>query len=507
MRLTISPKVDDRGLRVRSQPDMHGSIIAILQAGEMVETLESESVVLSKLGSKDQWLQVKTSNGLSGYCAAWLLTDPVTVVKPQTEDQITYLVIVSDTVGSSQLRLRIHPESIANTLASEPSGTILTVLESKTIAQPRLGVYGQWLHIQDPQGRQGYVSAYYVKEYTPAVSTPAPKKQTEQDNELIPLTDQLPIQPTNTPQADKSDSELTPLPAVPAEPVVTELIPLAQEPLAPFMVKVSNSVGTRSLRLRSMPSLTGSVVGVLPSGALLEVLEPEEQALSKVGVFNQWLNVKDNNGRQGYTAAWFVEPIQSIPSQAAPAIETAPPVEIKPTEKSVYEVPILSQDSLYGNAACSPVSACMLLEFYHGLNQVNRTVTPQQLISMLDPGDGTPGKGMSLSNVTDELESLGYKHISQKVHASLVDLKAELVNGPFVVTVGVKLAGPGTVSSGVPRSILGPGSTIHAMVIKGILGDAAVVNDPWTGKELSLPMDNFGNMWKLGLNGMYMIRP
>jgi hypothetical protein len=507
MRLTVSPKVDDRGLRVRSQPDMHGSIIAILQAGEMVETLESENVVLSKLGSKDQWLQVKTSDVLSGYCAAWLLIDPVTVTKPQAEDQIAYLVIIADTVGSSQLRLRNHPESIADTLTSEPSGTILTVLEPRSIAQPRLGVYGQWLHVQDPQERQGYVSAYYVQEYSPPASTPVPQQKTDQDSELIPLTDQPSIQPTNTPQENKIESELTPLPAVPVQPVVTELIPLAQEPLAPFMVKVSNSVGARSLRLRSMPSLSGSVVGVLPSGALLEVLEPEEQALSKVGVFNQWLNVKDNNGRQGYTAAWFVEPIQAIPPQAVPPTETAPSVEINPTQKSIYDVPVLSQDSLYGNAACSPVSACMLLEFYHGLNQVNRTVTPQQLISMLDPGDGTPGKGMSLSNVTDELESLGYKHISQKVHASLADLKAELVNGPFIVTVGVKLAGPGTVSSGLPRSILGPGSTIHAMVIKEFLGDAAIVNDPWTGQELSFPMDTFGNMWKLGLNGMYVIRP
>lgn len=507
MRLTVSPKVDDRGLRVRSQPDMHGSIITILQAGEMVETLESENVVLSKLGSKDQWLQVKTSNELSGYCAAWLLTDPVTVVKSQAEDQIALFVVVSDTVGSSQLRLRNHPESIADTLASEPSGTILTVLEPMSTAQPRLGVYGQWLHVQDPQGHQGYVSAYYVKEYSLPASTPVPDQTTGQETELIPLNDQPSILPTKPPGADKIDSELTPLPAVPVQPVVTEPTHLAQEPPVPFMVKVSNSVGARSLRLRSMPSLSGSVVGVLPSGALLEVLEPEDQALSKVGVFNQWLNVKDNNGRQGYTAAWFVEPIQSIPSQAVPAAVTTPPVEITPVEKSVYPVPTFAQDSLYGNAACSPVSACMLLEFYHGLDQVNRTVTPQQLIGMLDPGDGIPGKGMSLSKVTDELESLGYKHISQKVHASLADLKAELANGPLIVTVGVKLVGPGTISSGLPRSILGPGSTIHAMVIKGFLGDAAVVNDPWTGRELSFPMDTFGNMWKLGLNGMYMIRP
>lgn len=506
MRLTVSPKVDDRGLRVRSQPDMHGSIIAILQAGEMVETLESENVVLSQLGSKDQWLQVKTLNGLTGYCAAWLLIDPVTLAKPEPEDQVAFIVSVSEMVGGNQLRLRDHPESISNTLASEPSGTLLVVLDPRSIAQPRLGVYGQWLHVQDPQGLKGYVSAYYVKEYIPQESIPTPGHPTDKETELFSLEDFTSVDPTNSPQLEKVDSELTPLPAVPARSEVSELLPLDQNLPESLKVKVSSSVGTRSLRLRSTPSLSGSVVGVLPAGMLLEVLEPEEQAIPKVGVFNQWLNVRDENGRQGYTAAWFVESSKSTYIQDAPLKPTTP-AENKPKDPNIYDVPVLSQDDLYGNAACSPVSACMLLEYYHGLDPVKRTVTPQKLISMLDPGDGIPGKGMSLSRVTDELESLGYKHISQKIHASLADIKTELENGPFIVTVGVKLSGPGTLPGGTARSILGPGSTIHAMVLKGFRGDSAVVNDPWTGTELEFPIDTFGNMWKLGLNGMYMIRP
>jgi len=507
LKLSVSPSVDDRGLRLRSQPDMHGSIVAILQTGEMVETLDSENVVLASLGSKDQWLHVKNSAGLSGYCAAWLLIDPVNIVQSQNADQSLFLVIVSDRLDTNRLRLRLQPESIANTLASEPSGTILTVLESRAAAQSRLGVYGQWLHVQDPLGRQGYVSAYYVKEYTSPVSESAPVVRQGQNSELISLTDEPTKQPASTPQAEKLDSELTPLPAFPTQTSVTELIPIVEKPPTPFMVKVSNSVGTSSLRLRSMPSLSGSIVGVIPAGSHLEVLEPQQQALPKVGVFNQWLNVKDHLGRQGYTAAWFVEPPAPIPAPVDPTPVTLQPVAIVPKTTSGFEVPVLAQDSLYGNAACSPVSACMLLNYYHVLDQANRTVSPQQLINMLDPGDGTPGKGMSLSNVTDELESLGYMHISQKIHASLADLKAELANGPFIVTVGVKLVGPGTVSSGVPRSILGPGSTIHAMVLKDLSNDSALVNDPWSGKELSLPLDTFGSMWKLGLNGMYMIRP
>lgn len=507
MRLTVSPKVDDRGLRIRSQPDMHGSIVAILQTGEMVDTLEPEHVVLSRLGSQDQWLHVKTSGGLTGYCAAWLLTDPVALVKTESEDQVPLLVIVSDAVGNDRLRLRIHPESIAGTLASEPSGTVLTVLDPQNIARPRLGVYGQWLHVQDPQGTQGYVSAYYVREYTPPASAPMPVLQANADTELILLSDPASEQSAGSLGLEKVDPELTPLPAAPAQTGVSELIALEPTTAIAFKVKVSNSVGDRSLRLRSAPSLSGSVVGVLPAGAVLEVVEPEQEALSKVGVFNQWLHVKDDKGRQGYTAAWFVEPSRLTPTPPSTPQVAPAPAQVKPGPSSMGDVPLLAQNDLYGNAACSPVSACMLLEYYHGLDQANRTVTPQQLIGMLDPGDGIPGKGMSLSMVTDELESLGYKHISQKVHASLNDLKAELTNGPFIVTLGVKLVGPGTTTPGVPRSILGPGSTIHAMVLKSFRGDQVILNDPWTGTELSFPLDTFGSMWKLGLNGMYMIRP
>jgi uncharacterized protein YvpB len=57
------------------------------------------------------------------------------------------------------------------------------------------------------------------------------------------------------------------------------------------------------------------------------------------------------------------------------------------------------------------------------------------------------------------------------------------------------------------RRIQGPGDTIHAMVVKGCSPDSIIVNDPWTGKELRFPQSTFEIMWKLGQNGMYMIRP
>jgi uncharacterized protein YvpB len=512
MILNVSPEIDARGLRLRLQPGLNGGIVTILQAGERLETLEADNVVRARLGRKEQWLQVKDSQGQSGYCAAWLLQEPVSTPRPPSTSPAELQVKVSGQIGRNDLRLRLQPEAAASTLASEMPGTLLTVLEPRSSGLPKVGVNGQWLHVQDPQGRQGYVFAQHVEAYQPPAASSMPDPKTDPNSELISL-----------PEVTVSQAE-THLPVEPAAPVMKpeaevqsapalEPIPQPVVSTAPVLVRVASSVGSRGLRLRSKPSLAGAVLEVMPAGTLLEILEPLNTALPKVGVVNQWLNVKDNSGSQGYTAAWFVEAVSPLPPQIPNSTPPGTSTPQSPTTAAaqathlVYDVPMLAQDNLYGNAACSPVSACMLLEYYHKLDGLNRAVTPQQLIAMLDPGDGTPGKGMSLSNVTDELQSLGYIHISQKLYASLADLKTELINGPLIVTVGVKLVGPGTLSSSLGRAIQGPGNTSHAMVVKGFSPDTILVNDPWTGKELRFANQIFESMWKPGLNGMYIIRP
>jgi len=334
MKLYVSPKVEGRGLRMRTQPGFNGNIVTILQAGEMLETLDADNIVQIHLGVKDHWLHVKNSEGRSGYCAAWFLLQ-----------------------------------------STNPSPAPLETPKSDILLQ------------QNPELKQ--LSKHPVSQHQ---SFHFSKKNLTELSPLSASQSQISVPTLLT------SSELTPLPAEQLIPEVPEILP-------------------------------------------------------------------------------------------------------PPATTLIHAVPILSQDELYGNAACSPVAACMLLEYYHQLNPLNRTITPPHLIAMLDPGDGTPGKGMSLSNVTDELLSLGYQHISEKIHATLDDLKAELITGPLIVTVGVTLAGQG------PRLIQGPGKTIHAMVVKGYSPDAVIVNDPWTGKELHFPQAPFEIMWKLGSNGMYMIRP
>lgn len=201
----------------------------------------------------------------------------------------------------------------------------------------------------------------------------------------------------------------------------------------------------------------------------------------------------------------FGQLLENAPAESPPATESAAPQAS--AFDQYYNVTPQSQGNLYGSAACAPTSVSMALDYMHSQNPDLQTATPQELIGMLDQGDGTPGRGLSLSNLTDELGELGYHNISEKAGANMDELQSALQDGPVIVTTGVKIVGPGTVASDVPRAIEGPGGTVHAMLVKGLGAEKVAVNDPWTGRELQFDRATFDKMWTGGSNGMYVIRP
>src|SRR5689334_14501405 len=79
------------------------------------------------------------------------------------------------------------------------------------------------------------------------------------------------------------------------------------------------------LALRADPSLGGYLWKRMLMGTELICLEPKATAKTKVGVNNQWINVQDPNGDQGYVAAWYVSETKAQPIPSAPAIAPASP--------------------------------------------------------------------------------------------------------------------------------------------------------------------------------------
>lgn len=106
----------------------------------------------------------------------------------------------------------------------------------------------------------------------------------------------------------------------------------AQPPVVPpaepgaIFARVVDGLGEPGLRLRSAPGLASSTLGFQPSGAFARLLEEPGLALSKVGVYDQWLRVRTTSGQEGYMAAWYLEKVSAAaPMEPPPTAETPPP--------------------------------------------------------------------------------------------------------------------------------------------------------------------------------------
>lgn len=223
-------------------------------------------------------------------------------IKPASPAEPGKYVKVPVTVDAG-LRLRSAPTTASDTVAVEPPGASLRVIEPVDVALPKLGVYDQWIKVLDAGGREGYVAAWYVEQGPTVEGADEPPTTIP---EPVVVSDSVPVSP--------------PEPA-PEPPVSTA---------KPLTVHVKSSVGPSGLRLRKTSSLGGTLVAVEQAGTALTVLEPESEAGLKVGAKGKWLHVTDPKGLNGYVAAEYVEMraevVSPTPGEGETPVETPEPV-------------------------------------------------------------------------------------------------------------------------------------------------------------------------------------
>jgi hypothetical protein len=213
-------------------------------------------------------------------------------------------------VAEDDLSLRASPSTSGYLWKRMLMGTELICLEAKDAVKAKLGAQGKWIQVQDPKGDQGYVAAWYVSEQKGAPAAPA----------------------TLTVVSEKT----TTTPAKPAAVPPGALLLLPMEELS----------------FRAQPNLSGTLMRRLPPTEQLVCLEPSNQAIAKVGIQNQWLNVRDGAGQAGYVAAWYVKYASGSTAQAqvqsAPAVVSGGPVKVKATVEGVAfrTQPVISDASL-----------------------------------------------------------------------------------------------------------------------------------------------------------------
>jgi len=73
------------------------------------------------------------------------------------------MLVVSEAVGTSGLRLRQSPSKGGVLVMVLKAGTKLTVVEPVKKAREKVGKVNQWIYVREPNGHRGYVGAEYVK--------------------------------------------------------------------------------------------------------------------------------------------------------------------------------------------------------------------------------------------------------------------------------------------------------------------------------------------------------
>ena len=252
---TLYAAEDD--LALRAEPSVNGYLWKRMLMGTELISLEAKDTTKPKLGVTGQWVQVQDPNGDQGYVAAWYVSDVKGQPSTSTGTSATNLppgALAFITIAQLAFRSQsvISSDNVIRYLAA---GEQLVGLEPAAQAIPKVGIDGVWLKVKDASGREGYVSAKYVK-----YASGSTAQQQAAATGMSSNGSQMKVKAT-------------------AEGV--------------------------ALRNQAVVS-DATLIKRLPLGTELLILEPAAQAIPKIGRNDQWLKVKDPIGSEGFVAAWFV---------------------------------------------------------------------------------------------------------------------------------------------------------------------------------------------------------
>ncbi len=153
----VSPEVGF--LNVRPSPSTDQPPITRVDDGAVLEALEPGGETRAKVGQEDQWLHVRTPEGIEGYAAAWYLR-----LHEKVQEAVkagVQVEVVSPELGYLNVR------SISSTerppITQVDDGDVLESLEPEGDTWAKVGQEDEWLHIRTPEGVEGYVAAWYLR--------------------------------------------------------------------------------------------------------------------------------------------------------------------------------------------------------------------------------------------------------------------------------------------------------------------------------------------------------
>ena len=239
-------------LNVRERPYRNSSLIARVDHRAVLEALEPAEFVRAKVGEEDQWLWIRTPDGVVGYVAAWYVDYPAEEPEPGDDETPDSVLFVEVDSSEEPLKIREGPGTDYKKLGSLPDGTVLKALEPSSEVRRKIGDPHEWIHVQTSTGMKGYCAAWY----------------------LVLASEEEPVVPE---PEDGSPTE--------------------------FVVVDSADLG---LRLRAGPGTDYEKIWWMPHKTVLQSLESPDVTGQKVGRLETWIHVETPAKYRGYVAAWYV---------------------------------------------------------------------------------------------------------------------------------------------------------------------------------------------------------
>lgn len=260
------------GLALRSQPFVaDDNVIKRLPVRLKLYVVEDIPTSEGKIGTQGQWIKVQeTGQGYEGYVAAWYVSKTIESIPPATPGSEQTPIPATPPSPSQapavvyamvdQLAFRRQPNIYSGIIKQLPLNAQFASLEPAEQTSKKIGVANQWLKARDIEGDEGYVAAWYV----------SPFRQ-----EALGANKKTSAGQVGAPSA------------TPGKLVVR--------------------AGEEGLALRSTAQIQATnLIKRCPISTEFLVLEPVSQAVTKLGVVNQWLKVRDVLGQEGFVAAWYV---------------------------------------------------------------------------------------------------------------------------------------------------------------------------------------------------------
>jgi|GEM_PF-793196 uncharacterized protein YgiM (DUF1202 family) len=240
------------------------------------------------------------------------------------------------------LNLRSSPSTNSQILAALPAGESLQVFGETEDVRKKIGVDGEWLHVQTAGNQIGHVAAWFVQD----------SEQVFPPSDLVLYPFDLVNLRSGAGTAFQLLAELTmdePLTVLGDAGLALAklgrqnewLQVQTQQGLRGFVAAwLVHKTGQRApasglvvypfemVNVRARPAVDANILTVATSSAALTVLGERNQTEMRIGQMDAWLNVNTPDNFTGYVAAWLV-------STAAPAPPSPSPTPLEPSPLKV----------------------------------------------------------------------------------------------------------------------------------------------------------------------------